>query len=142
MKRLFISIVLAVSIIFISLGFKILKKEKWGNENKDVIELVDKMDASFNLLPFELSLEEKIKIVQNQKSISDIYEQKYLSLPDPPNWDCASLCWGQFSNCWKGLDYLKRGSESWAKEVNKCFGDVSKCYKKCRKEKNVGGPIQ
>ena len=93
------------------------------------------MDASFNLLPFELSLEEKIKIVQNQKSISDIYEQKYLSLPVLPNWDCAKKCWGQFSNCWKGLDYLKRGSESWATEVNKCFGDVSKCYKKCEKRK-------
>ena len=65
MKKLVLSTVLIVSIIFISLGFKIQKKEKGDTENSEVIELINKMDASFNLLPFELSLEEKLMVVQN-----------------------------------------------------------------------------
>lgn len=142
MKKLFLSTVLIASIIFISLGFKILKKDKVAKENKEVIELIDKMDASFNLLPFELSPEEKLMVVRDPELILDIYEEKHLTIPDPPNWDCASLCWRQFSNCWDGLTYLDRGSESWIHEVNKCFSSVSKCFKKCVKEKNVGGPIQ
>ena len=84
MKKLVLSTVLIVSIIFISLGFKILKKEKGGIENSEVIELINKMDASFNLLPFELSLEEKLMVVQNPELILDIYEEKHLTIPDPP----------------------------------------------------------
>lgn len=131
-----------VSIIFITLGFEILKKEESVKENKEVKELIDKMDASFDLLPFELSDQEKFEFIKHPETIIDIHEKQTKATPDAPNWNCASLCWSQFSNCWNGLSYYEQGSEKWIKGVNKCFSSVTKCYKKCRKEKNVGGPIQ
>ena len=137
-----LSTVLTASIIFVTLGFKNLKKEEVVKENNEAKELIDKMDTSFDLFPFEISLEEKLLVLQRPESIVDLYKKNTLTTPNPPDWDCASLCWRQFSNCWEGLSYLNRGSESWIQAVNKCFSDVLKCSNKCRKEKNVGGPIQ
>ena len=141
MKKSFLLLnaIIIASTILITLGFKKLKEEK---ETSEIYELVKTLETSFDLLPFELSLEEKFEFIQNPKSIIEMYEKNSHAIPDAPDWSCASLCWSQFSNCWEGLSYYEQGSGDWIQAVDKCFLDVSKCFKKCRKEKNLGGPIQ
>ena len=134
MKKLFKSNVLVVSIIFISLGFNVIKKDNVVKENKEVIELIDNMDASFNVLPFELSLEEKLEVIQNPELLIEITEKYLRSENEEIGLACYSLCWRRYSNCWKGLSYYVQGSDEWIDQVDKCFIDLFKCSRKCEKE--------
>ena len=127
------------SIILLTLGFNSLKKEE-PDINKVLIET---MNNSFDLLPFKLSKEEKMKLVQNPKLLIEIAEKHLREENESSDLACYSLCWLQYSNCWEGLLYYERGSEDWINQVDKCFIDLSKCSKKCKKEVGISpGVIQ
>lgn len=90
---------------------------------------------SYESLPIELTLAEKLSIAQKPELINSIINKSLLAIPDAPNWDCLSHCWRKYSNCWNGLSYYDQGSEKWIMELDKCFSDAAKCEKKCEKEK-------